>query len=240
MVKITYRGQEKQADLAARNVAEVRELFKSEFGLPDRAHALLNGEQLKRKLEPETELGDGDELYFETPSRRGLVLLGAFLLTLALTGGLFAYTATSATVNIGLTDQGDFVTTANTTPTGWDVYRNFKGTVTATDLFTITPGSGFTGDLAAVITLANAHELVEAYRILVLEIEIWDSGDNDQLGTTEYLTLGKGEVSIDIAYDSDTPYTVKIVNGFYITHRSAWPAGYEDPLILCDVMQRGT
>jgi hypothetical protein len=241
MVEIIYREQSEVAELAGRSVAEVREQYKTEFGIPDGAQARLNGKALKRKMEADMTLCDDDELSFARKSRRGMFLIGATLLALAITGGVFAYGATTATVSVTLDDYGDFAAVTAGTITGWDVWGSHKGSVGTETLFTVTPEAtgGWNGDMSVILTIANAQDLVECYRILVLEIKVFDSaGTPQQLGTTEYLTLARGEVDIDITYDADTPYTVEITGGYYITHKGGWTSGQEDPLIMCQVLQR--
>ena len=244
MVEIRYGEHYEMADLAGKSVAQAREQYKQEFGIPDKAQANLNSKGIRQKHEPMTALGDNDSLTFAQKSRKGLFFIGAVLLTMAITGGIFAYGATTTTVSLTLTGTSDYaaVVAAGSPPT-WTVWGKFKGAVTAGDLFTITPETNYTGDMVALVTLANAYDLVEAYRILVLEIEIWD---NDavtpvQMGTTEYLTMDKGVIEIELDQSGFTsPYDVRLVNGFYISHRGVWDAGKEDPTILCDVIQKGT
>jgi hypothetical protein len=241
MVEIRYGGDYEVADLAGKTVAEVREQYKQQFGISDRAQVKIGGKAIKRKHESETWLGDNDEITFARKSRKGLFFIGCALLAMAVTGGVFAYGATTDTVTLGLSDAGaDFATvTPEASPPTWSVFGNYKGTVTAGDLFEIDVPTGFTGDMVAVFTLANAHDLVETYRILVLEIEIYDQTPT-QVGTTEYLTLSKGECSIEIDQTSMTePYDVKLSGGFYISHRTGWGSNKEDPTILLDVIQKG-
>ena len=92
MVEIRYGEHYEVADLAGQLLAEAREQYKEEFGIPDKAQAKLNGKPVKKKLEAVTELGDGDEFSFAEKGRRGLILVGTFLLAIAITGSLFAYT----------------------------------------------------------------------------------------------------------------------------------------------------
>ena len=66
MVKVIYREHGQQADLAGKSVAEVRELYKSEFSIPNRAKASLNGKQLKGKLEQRQSWG----MKISCPSRK--------------------------------------------------------------------------------------------------------------------------------------------------------------------------
>ena len=243
MVEIRYGENYEMADLAGRSIADAREQYKQEFGIPDKAQASLNGKGIRQKHEPVTALGDNDSLTFAEKSRKGLFFIGAILLALAITGGIFAYGATTDTITLGLTAQSDFAAVLENTvdPPTWDVWGSYKGSVDTGDLFTVTPDAvgGWTGDMSVVLTLTNAHELVAAYRILVLEIEIWDSGTPTQVGTTEYLTMGNGEISIEIDQTGLTaPYDVRLTDGFYITNRSPWTTDYEDPSIFCQVLQR--
>ncbi len=242
MVEVRYRDRYEAADLAGKHIGEVREQYRSGFGIPDKARARLNGNRISGKHESKTTLSENDKLSFEDRSRRGLFFAGAVMLALVITGGLFARGATTAAVTLSLTGKSDFaaVVAAGSPPT-WNVWGSYKGNVTAGDLFTITPETDFTGDMVAMLTLTNASDLVEAYRLMVFEIEIYDSaGTPAQVGTTEYLTLAKGDASIEIDQTGFTaPYTVQITSGSYVTHRGGWTAGKEDPTILCDVIQKG-
>jgi len=244
MVEIRYGENYEIADLAGRSIAQAREQYKQEFGIPDKAQASLNDKGIKQKHEPNTALGDNDSLTFAQKSRKGLFFIGTILLALAITGGIFAYGATTDIVGLTLTSTSDYAAVvAEVSPPTWTVWGKFKGKVTAGDLFEITPETNYTGDMVALLTLTNAYDLVEAYRVLVFEIEIWDSaGTPAQVGTTEYLTMDKGVIEIEIDQTGFTaPYDVRLVNGFYITHRGGWsPGTLADPSILCDVIQKGT
>ena len=243
MVEIRYSDNYELADLAGRTVAEVREQNSSEFDIPDKAQVRVNGKLIKNKHEDETELNSNDKLHFQDRSRKGLLLFVPIVLFLVVTSGVFAYGATTTTVGLALTDQPDFATVvAAGAPPTWNVFGSYRGTVTSGDLFTITPDANFTGDMVVVLTVTNVHDLVDTYRIMVLEIMIFDSaGTPVQVGTTEYLGLAKGEATIEIDQAGTTaPFNVEITSGFYISHRGGWTSGKEDPTILCDVMQKGT
>ncbi len=240
MVEIRFGENYQEVDLAGKTVAEVREQYKEQFGIPDKAQVKLGGKGIKKKLEAETRLNAGDKIIFAEKSRKGLVFIGTILLALSITGGVFAYGATTATVGLTLTDKPDFAGVVAATPPTWNVFGSYKGKVTAGDLFTITPDAAWTGDMSVVLTLANAHDMVEAYRILVLKIEVWDDGTVAKAAgsTTEYLTLGVGEIGIEFDQTTGPTYTVKIIDGFYITHKGGWTSGKEDPTILAQVLQR--
>lgn len=239
MTEIRYGEHYEVADLAGRSVAQAREQYKQEFGIPDKAQARLNGKGIRQKHEPKTALGHNDSLTFAQKSRKGLFFIGAILLALTITGGIFAYGATTTTVTLGLTRADDFATVVAASPPTWAVWGSYKGKVTAGDLFTITPETSWTGDMAVILTIANTHDLVEAYKMLVLEIKIYDSTSPTpvQVGTTEYLTMGKGDIEIDFSQTVD-PYKVRLTSGYYITHKGGWTDGKEDPLIMAQVLQR--
>ncbi len=242
MVEIRYGEHYEIADLAGRSVADARAQYKPEFGIPDKAQAKLNGKGIGKKHEPKTALGDNDSLTFAEKSRKGLFFIGAILLAAAITGGIFAYGATTATITLGLTADSDFAEVVPESPgPSWNVWGSYKGSVDTGTLFTITPDGDWTGDMSTILTIANAQDLVAAYRILVFEIEVWDALDNPADGsTTEYLTLGKGDIDIEFTQGTAGPYTVELTGGFYITHRGSpsWTANAEDPSIYCQVLQR--
>jgi len=240
MVEIRYGEHYEMADLAGRSIAQAREQYKQEFGIPDKAQASLNSKGIKQKHEPGTALGDNDSLTFAQKSRKGLFFIGAILLAVAITGGIFAYGATTDTITLGLTKKLDFASVAfETSPTSWNVWGSYKGKVAATNLFTITPEAAWTGDMSVVLTIANAHDMVEAYKILVLKIEVFDNTATSIAGP-EYLTLGKGDIELEFSLSGTTPYTytVEITDGFYITHKGGWADGKEDPIIIAQVLQR--
>lgn len=241
MVGIRYGENYKMADLSGKSIAEVREQFKQAFGISDKAEAKLGGKRIGKKHESDTWLSADDQITFANPSRKGLFFAASILLSMVVTSSVFAYTVTTTTVGLALTGKSDFAAVAAASAPTWNVFGSYKGQVTAGDLFEITPETDFTGDMVAVLTLTNAYDLVETYRMLVFEIEVWDStGTPVQVGTTEYLTLSKGECSIEIDQSGTTaPFDVRLTNGFYITNRGGWTTGAEDPTILCDVIQMG-
>jgi len=237
MVEIRYGEHYEMADLTGKSVAQAREQYKQEFDIPDKAQAKLNGKGIRQKHEPKTALSHNDSLTFARKSRKGLFFVGAILLALTITGGVFAYGATTDTITFALTADSDFATVAAGTAPTWNVFGSYKGSVKTGTLFTVTPDGDWTGDMSVVLTLANAHELVKAYRILVFEIEINDSTPA-KVGTTEYLTLGKGDIDIEFTQATAGPYTVEITGGFYITHRGGFSNDDASPDIYCQVLQR--
>jgi molybdopterin converting factor small subunit len=253
MVQIKYGDYHEIAELAGKTVAEVRQQYKPLLNIPDRAKTKLNDRGINRKLESETVLKDDDTLRFVEASRKGPFFILAALLALGATAIPFAFAQTTATISANVTEKDDFVSVAAASPSPtWDVYGKFKGSVgSGGELFKITPGTDFTGDMACSVVIGNAEELVECYRVLVMTISIYeDDGSGtaantaSQIGTTEYLTLSKGEIDITMEDLSGktSPFWVYLDGGFYITHY--WgtysPSGDEDPLLYCDVVQKGT
>jgi len=237
MVEIRYGEHRETVELTGRSIAQVREQYKEEFGIPDRAKASLNGKGIGRKDEPRTALAYNDSLSFAQKSRRGLFFIGTILLALAITGGVFAYGATTATLSLAVTNQADFAAVTAGAGATWDAFGSYRGSVGTGSLFTVDPDDNWNGDVAVIVTIANAQDLVEAYRILVLEIEVQDSLSNTIAGP-EYLTLGRGEVDLEVTYDSDEPWTVELTGGYYISQHGGWAAGGEDPTLMCQVLQR--
>ena len=86
MIEIRYGEHYEMADAAGKSVAQAREQYKQEFGIPDKAQASLNSKGIKQKHEPKTALGDNDSLTFAQKSMKGLFFVGAILLALAVTG----------------------------------------------------------------------------------------------------------------------------------------------------------
>ena len=249
MVNIIYGEHSQQVELAGKTVADVREMFKSEFDLSDRAQANLNGQWLKRKLEAETELCDDDELYFEEKSRRPLVLVGAFLLALAITGGIFAYTATTDTITIGVSAvSADFAELSANNSVSYNsttIVGNVIGKINAGVMFDVTKDSNYTGDVELVVSLANADELVQEYKSWMMRIKLTDGSDintgYDTSNSTQVVSLKNPSVtfSVDSANLTVTRY-IHCIGGSYKTlSADIWAGMGFDPLIFAEVAQAG-
>lgn len=243
MVKIIYGEYSQEADLAGKTVAEVRELYKPEFSIPDRAKANLNGKQLKKELEPKAKLGDDDKLAFEEKSRKALVLLGAFLLTLAVTAGLFVYTYTvtskTITVHLGTADFGNVADSG--TSFNYDLLGRAKGTIRTGYLFSLTADADYTGDMEVQVYLSNIDELIKDYSFWMMRLQLVHS-DNvtvDIEGITQVLSLENPMVSFAVQSDnlSETCY-VRCLGGSYKAFPFAWLTGY-NPVLFAQVVQAG-
>jgi len=253
MVEIIFGDNRELARLEGKTVAEVRKEYEDEFEIPGRAEAVLNGVQLKKKLESDTKLDEGDELCFVAKSRiRTPMLITAALVALALTSGVFAYTFITdslAFTNVS-SAGGDFASVSGGTSPTWKTFGQHQGTITGnTTIFSInTTGTGYTGDLVSTVSISNADSLSKVYRVLSLKIEVYDSGgakmdinsDNSvDLDDYTLLTLKNGAVDVFINQDSSDDYEINVVSGFYISHvHAGWGTGVVGPTLFCDVAQR--
>jgi molybdopterin converting factor small subunit len=262
MVEIRYGDQYEVTDLAGQTVNEAREQFKSEFGIPEKANARLNGSKVKSHAELDTVLNDDDRITFAVSRSRTPFLVGALLLALAVTGSVFAFgfiNASTTLSTIAATNDFASVTTNATIPVTWSPYGYYKGSITigttnGTPIFNVdTATSGYAGDLVLTVSLANADTLVKCYRQLALTLTLRDSGGNlmdiNESGTANasddyvMLTLDNGSVSFfPKSPASGDNMTIRVKSGYYITHifkAANWltQANYQ-PLLFCEVAQR--
>ena len=250
MVEIRFGDQYEITDLAGRTVSEAREHFKSELGIPDKATAKLNGGKVKSSAELDTVLNDDDKLTFAVSRGRGAYLVGALLLALAVTGGIFAAGwINSTTTIVAGTTAGNFadVYAVNATLTGWTAYGNTKGNISSDDLFYVCPGA-YTGDIIISVGIGNAADLSDDYRVLALQLELVDSANTstniDISGGhgAEWVLLNLKNGSVDMFPDNGTAnMTVRIKDGFYIAHAKGHGATTTttSPELFCEVAQKG-
>jgi len=254
MIEIRYRDQFEVSELAGQTVAEAREQFKAEFGIPAKAQAKLNGSKVKSSAEMDTVLNDDDKLTFVTSRGKGVFLIGALLLALAITGGIFASGFINATVTLTATTTTNFAdVSANSSGLSWSAFGFFKGTIGAGTLFNVdTATSGYTGDVVVTVAYGNADDLVKRYRMLSLQLAMYDAGGNvldinaDNLtgraGNAEdwvMLTLDNGSVSMfPEGQAGGDAMTVRVKKGFFITHVAPFSGGDPSPMLFCEVGQR--
>jgi hypothetical protein len=216
----------------------------------------LNGSKVKDHAESNTVLQDDDRLTFAVPRSKGAYLIGALLLALAATSSAFAFGFINDTVTLDASAaSADFasVTADTSDPLTWSTYGFFKGSIAGPNtIFTVdTATSGYTGDLVVSVSIANAADLVKAYRVLSLTLELTDASDNSTIDINEdgnadssdivLLNLGNG--SVDMFPDGSAGLmNLRVKSGFYITHvlGSGWGAGSEDPVLFAEVAQRGS
>jgi hypothetical protein len=174
--------------------------------------------------------------------RKGLMLLSIFLLTLAVTSGLFAYTYNTTTITLGTTpvaaDYGT-VTDNNNVP-AYTFLGKTKGTIQAGGLFDVTRGSGYSGDLEVIVSLSNVDLLVEDYSFWMLRVEFVDGALNpvDMEESTQVLSLSNPEVSFIVdSTNLSVTRTVYTPGGSYRVYPAVKGLPDNDPILFCQVVQ---
>jgi molybdopterin converting factor small subunit len=259
MVEIRYGEQYEISDLAGQTVYEARERFQSEFGIPEKARARLNGSKVKDSAELDTVLNDDDKLTFAVAKGKGAYLVAALLMALLTTGGVFAYGFINASTTLtgGFVQEANFADVSVSPESGnltWTGFGHYKGVVggTPSGIFTVsTNGSGYTGDLVITVSLGNADELSRIYRVFSLQLEVVDPNNgNAVIDINEgpsadwvMLTLKNGSADMFINGGDSVSgnFSVRVKKGFYITqvHPGAWPSdGSADPDLFCEIAQR--
>jgi hypothetical protein len=254
MVQVEYRRETRAAELTGHTVAEVRRLFEGELGFGKQTAAVLNGVRVSTHREGCTTLNDDDNLVFKAVSHRVAFLLGALLLVLAITGGVFAsgFMNGSASLSGATVANNNFaeISVNGTVSTTWDVLGGVKGSTGNATLFNVdTASSGYTGDLVLTVSLANEDTLSTIYRSLSLSIELRDSlgnlvdiNEDNNAGSDDYalLTLNNGSVTLPFEQTAAQVYTVWLKNGSFIAqvYSSNWNNGEATPMFFCEVAQR--
>jgi len=185
--------------------------------------------------------------------------VGAVLLALAITGGVFAYGFVNATTTINATiENSNFadVSVNNTMPAiAWDTWGMYKGSIPTGYLFNVTPGNNYTGDLAVTVALGNADQLAKDYRMFALQLDMIYTQNGSVVDITEssnssngnpgtdwvMLTLDNGSVTMFPQGTANAAQmTVQVVRGFFITqiHPFIGWQGSPSPQLFCQVAQR--
>jgi hypothetical protein len=170
-------------------------------------------------------------------------LIIAIIAVLVVTGGVFAFTFTTATTTIGVNAaESDFaaVTTGNiTAPT---VFGNFTGTWPTGTLFNVAPDAAYTGDLVIRVDLVNAGQLIRQYNHMNMSLTLVDNNGAivDEQGTIQVLNLQNGSVLFTWANGTGTgPYKVMLSGGSYKLHTwKSLTGGSVQPQLFCEVTQR--
>jgi hypothetical protein len=189
--------------------------------------------------------------------RKKLHLFGALALALLLTGGLFAYTYTTANIALGMTAKSDIASVATA---GYNAggagglyglaFGKYKGDLPEGNLFSIDPLDDYTGDLTIKVSIMNPGELARAYQYFNMKLALTDAGGTVIIGAGaapsghEYqvLSLENGVVEFDVAATLSQPYYVKLMDGGFSTFGRS-PLGWGsnaavDPQLFCEVVAR--
>jgi hypothetical protein len=254
MIELGYKDNHETADLTGCTIAEAREMYKEDFGIPSKAMAVLNGKKVRPADEINIVLDDDDTLVFQKAGlNKTAVMVGALLLAMAISGSVFAFGYINAGTNLNVTMvNADFATvSANTSLTpNWTVMGMAKtgtGNGTLFDISTIK--SGYTGDFVATVSLVNAAELVKIYRNLTLVIKVVDSANNtvdineDNIADSRdftLITLENAKAELNIQQPAAGQYTVLLKSGYFISnvYKNTWDASFATPQLFCEVAQR--
>ncbi len=177
--------------------------------------------------------------------KRKLLLLAVILAVLAIAGGTFAYTATSASLSTSVTSSAFVaVQSWNGTMTWgkydalptWTPLVGSAGAVDAGDLYYIeNPGSGYTGNLLVTLYLTNPGDLADSYSYMNFEVQAYDYN-----GTTwtskdidAFLTMSNGYVSFVLPPATGTGWVITIDGGSWYCIGTS----HLDPTFFLEVKQ---
>jgi hypothetical protein len=182
--------------------------------------------------------------------RRYLViaLVGSF----AVTSGMFAYAFTTDTAQLSVSaSDTDFCTiTDNMTVPQFSPYGTFRGKIDPGYLFSFTPQTNYSGDIAINVYLDNIHDIGYKYGMFMLKVDIVDPSDNSTKsidGVARVLSLNSGvatlvTTSANITYGN--PYHIYTSGGTYKTFPGAFLStvtgqGAWAPSFTAEVVQAG-
>ncbi len=148
-------------------------------------------------------------------TRKRFYLTAAFLLVLIISGGIYAYTYTTAVGTIDIDAPTADIASCNETVTQPDwssVTDNLSenttcGQVPTGGLFSISPNPSYTGDLLASIHLTNVGSLIKAYQYLNMQVYVAGSESANETPNYKLLTLQNGQASfslLELTATSDT------------------------------------
>ncbi|MFC1903267.1 hypothetical protein ACFLW9_00050 [Chloroflexota bacterium] len=148
-------------------------------------------------------------------AKKRFYLITALLIVLIISGGVYAYTYTTAVGIIPVPQPTGNPATVNATPSqpDWNsVTDNLTenttcGEVPTGDLFSLTPSPAYTGDIVASVYLTNAASLIKAYQYL--NMEVYTAGSESAGETPDYrlLSLQNGQTSFYLSGLSATSDT---------------------------------
>ncbi|OGO41530.1 MAG: hypothetical protein A2137_06170 [Chloroflexi bacterium RBG_16_58_8] len=247
IIEIKYGDQHEVADLAGLTAGEAREQYRAEFGIPDKATAKLNGSKVKGGAEFDTVLNDDDKLTFATSRGMGAYLVGAVLLALAITGGVFAFGFVNASTSLNVSTINSNFADVSVNPdyanVDWNAFGFFKGSISGPySLFDITPNPDYNGDLQVRVYLTNTAELLKAYRYLTMELYMAKSIEAGKRVNYQVLSLENGVAVFNIEGGSAARYQVELWGGAYrlvSENPEEWGAGWNIvPELYLEVTQR--
>ena len=182
----------------------------------------------------------------EGKMRKKWIFIGAILLALVVSSGVFAYTYTTATATISATAvELNFaeVSVVDTANIGTVMGKEVRNLPTDKKLFEVKPHAQYTGDLVVKVYLGNAGSLSYAYQHLNMKLYLENSEEEADAGHKhQLLTLDNGEVTFILKGQHGITCTLYLDGGSYSTNPYsplAWTPGYEvEPQLFLEVTQR--
>jgi len=143
---------------------------------------------------------------WERRAKKKLYLITAFLLVLIISGGVYAYTYTTAVGTINVAQPTADVATCNASasqPDWSSVTDNLSenttcGEVPTGDLFEITPNPAYTGDLLANVNLTNVGSLIKAYQYLNMKVYVAGSASANETPDYQLVSLQNGQANFSL------------------------------------------
>jgi len=173
------------------------------------------------------------------------LLIGVSAVVLIVSAGIFAYTQPIASAKISVSaPASDFanITSADLTGLAPTVFGKYTGTWLAGKLFTVTPGTEYSGDLVMRVYLVNSGALARYYEFINMTVAFWDSTDAfaDEQGIAQLLTIRNSEVLFRWVNGTGTgPYKIQLTGGSYSMY--PWKplsGGSVQPQRYCEIFER--
>ena len=177
-------------------------------------------------------------------NKSSAVLLGALMLTLVITGSVFAYAYTTETAIITASEYAaDYADVSTNTTISYNFHGRERGRIGGGVLFDITKASTYTGDLEVNVYLSNVDELQRDYSFWMLRLQLTDSGnttskDMEGVDVTQVLSLDNPFVTF-IGNDWTVPCYVRVQGGSFRAFPNVHGLTGYNPLIFAQVTQVG-
>ena len=121
-------------------------------------------------------------------------------------------------------------------------YGIMSGEVVSGDLFTITPATDYTGNLAVKVYLTNTANLTKAYHYLNMKLYLTGSVEASETPNYRLLTLDNGVAAFTLADQGGVTRTLSVIGGSYYlvsNNSSQWSPGWTlTPQFYCEATQR--
>jgi hypothetical protein len=250
MVEIRFNGATEKADLAGITLSEARDQYKSKLRIPNKAAAWLNGKKISAISEIDTVLRPDDAISFAIgKSRRTLIMAGAAVIALIITGSVFARGFTTNTASLGASTANsnfaDIVQNADVNNITWKETGLAKGSIAGPhSIFNIIPAAGYPGDISLTVSLGNVNQLMKNYRDLNFKLQLVNTSDNSTIdingdgfaNANDWVLLTLNNAAVTIEDNTANNVTIRMLSGSYIANPTS-SGGSASPQLFCEVSQ---